>query len=137
MFEGKVSQIALVVKNQAAALHFYTEQVGMEKRTDIAVPGRGRWVTVSPKGSELELALFEIGSTVDPKQTEWAQQWAPGKAPPIVLRVTDCRKTYQELSSRGVPFPQVPEEHPWGTAATFTDPDGNLFSVVEPPKKSW
>ena len=137
MLEGKVSQITLVVRNQSAALQFYTEQVGMEKRTDVRPPGRGRWVTVATPGGDLELALFEIGSAVDPKQQAWSKQWAPGRAPPIVIRVPDCRKAYQELSSRGVKFPQLPEEHPWGTAATFVEPDGNLFSIVEPPKGTW
>lgn len=136
MLEGKVWQITLVVRDQAAALKFYTEQVGMEKMTDFTPPGRNRWVTVAPKGSELEMALFQMGSAVDPKQKEWSQHWAPGKAPPIVLRVTDCRKTYRELSSRGVKFPQAPEDYPWGVAATFVDPDGNLFSIAEPPKKT-
>ena len=136
MLEGKVSQIALVVKDRSAALKFYVDQAGMEKRTDVPLPGGNRWVTVGPKGSELELALFQIGSPVDPKQEELSRRWAPGKTPPIVIRVADCRATCRELTSHGVNFLQVPEEHPWGTVATFADPDGNLFSITEPPKKA-
>jgi predicted enzyme related to lactoylglutathione lyase len=26
-------------------------------------------------------------------------------------------------------------EYPWGIAATFKDPDGNLFSISQPPRE--
>jgi predicted enzyme related to lactoylglutathione lyase len=131
--DGKIMQITLVVTNQARSLAFFTEKVGFEKKTDFTPPGGHRWVTVSPKGQDLEMALFELGSAVDPSQKEWSKNWSPGKAPPIVLRVADCRKTHKELSARGVEFPQAPVEYPWGTAATFQDPDGNLFSISQLP----
>ncbi|MGP8077886.1 MAG: VOC family protein [Thermoplasmata archaeon] len=135
--DGRISQIALVVRNQAKSLEFFTEKVGFEKKTDVALPGGHRWVTVGPKGQDLELALFELGSPVDPEQAERSRQWAPGKGPPIVLRVTDCRRVHAELSSRGVKFPQAPNDQPWGTAATFEDLDGNLFSLSQPPGGTW
>ena len=131
--DGKITQITLVVSDQARSLEFYTEKVGFEKRTDVAPPGGPRWVTVAPKGQDLELALFEVGSATDPAQKEWSKDWSPARGPPIVLRVSDCRKVHQELSARGVEFPQPPKEYPWGTAATFKDPDGNLFSINQPP----
>lgn len=135
--EGTISQVTLVVTSQDESLDFYTEKVGFEKKTDVQTPGGIRWVTVGPKGQDLELALFAMGSATDPAQQEWSKQWAPGKAPPIVLRVADCRKTFDELRSRGVKFPQTPIEHPWGTAATFVDPDGNLFSIAQLPEGAW
>jgi predicted enzyme related to lactoylglutathione lyase len=127
--DGKISQIPLVVTNKEKSLSFFTEKAGFEKKTDLTGPGGYRYVTEGLKGQELELALFEVGSATDPTQKEWSKQWAPGKTPPIVLLVTDCRKTHQELSERGVEFPQPPEDHPWGTVATFKDLDGNLFSI--------
>jgi len=129
--DGKISQISLVVANKTGALAFFVEKVGFEKKTDVTGPGGYRYVTVGPKGQELELALWEVGSLSDPAQQALSKQWAPAKAPPIVLRVSDCRRTYEELNSRGVPFLQVPEEHPWGVVATFRDPDGNLFSLSQ------
>ena len=131
--EGKITQITLVVTNQTRSLAFYVDQVGFEKKTDFSTPGGYRWVTVGPPGQELELALWEVGSATDPEQKAWSKDWGPGSAPPIVVRVAECRKTFGELSSRGVKFPQTPKEYPWGIAATFSDPDGNLFSIVQPP----
>lgn len=128
-----MTQVTLVVTNQQRALDFYTEKVGFEKKNDVPLPGGGRWVSVGPRGQDLELALWPVGAQVDPQQRELAKAWAPGKSPPILVRVTDCRKAYDELHARGVPFLRPPTEYPWGVNATFSDPDGNLFSLSQPP----
>lgn len=131
--DGRIYQVTLVVTDQARSLEFFEKRVGFEKKTDVTPPGSYRWVTVGPKGQDLELALYEMGSAADPAQRERAKDWAPGRAPPIALRVADCRKTFEELRSRGVEFVQEPVEYAWGIAATFKDPDGNLFSLSQPP----
>jgi predicted enzyme related to lactoylglutathione lyase len=130
----KIAQFTLVVKNQQAALDFYTKKVGFEKKTDYTPPGSYRWVTVGPEGQYLELALFEAG-TNDPNG--WSKNWRPGGNPPIVINVEDCRKTFDELKSRGVPFQQEkPNEYAWGISAWFSDPDGNMFSINQRPSAS-
>ncbi len=132
--DGRISQVTLVVTDQSRSLEFFTEKVGFETKTDYSPPGGYRWVTVGPKGQDLELALWVVGSAVDPAQRAWSKDWAPGKAPPIVLRVPDVQRVYEELHARGVEFPQPPKEYPWGVAATFRDPDGNLFSLSQLPR---
>ena len=130
-----MAQITVIVGNQDAALRFYIEKVGFEKKTDYTPPGGYRWVTVGPRGQELELALFQAG-TAD--ANGWSERWEPGRGPPIVLRVPDCRRAFAELKEKGVKFMQdTPEEHPWGISATFADPDGNLFSINQFPSFSW
>src|SRR5580658_5361800 len=119
---AKIAQITLVVKNQEAALEFYTKKVGFEKKTDFKPPGGYRWVTVSPPGQDLEIALFQLGT---PDQPGWSANWKPGSLPPIVMRVDDARKAYAELKGRGVDFKADVKEYPWGISATFADPDGN------------
>lgn len=133
--DGRISQISVVVRNKAKSVEFFTAKVGFEKKTDVTGPGGYRYVTVGPIGQELELALWEMGSATDPDHTIESKQWTPAAAPPIVLGVSDCRKTYAELSARGVEFPQLPKEHPWGVIATFRDLDGNLFSLSQ--LRSW
>lgn len=134
--KARIAQFTLVVKNKEAALEFYTKKVGFEKKTDFTPPGSYRWVTVGPKEQDLELALFEVG-TKDPNG--WSAQWRPGGNPPIVVNVDDCRKAFAELKSRGVEFKQAqPDEYAWGISATFSDPDGNLFSINQrPTSPSW
>jgi len=131
--EAKIQQVTIVVSDLAVAHDFYTRKVGFETKTDVRAPGGYRWVSVGPRGQELELALFQLGSAVNPEQQERAREWAPGKAPPIVLRVSDCTATYEELRARGVEFLQPPVDYPWGRSVTFADPDGNLFSLNQPP----
>ena len=121
--------VTLVVTNQTRSLEFFTQKVGFEKKTDVAPPGGTRYVTVGPKGHDLEIVLWEMGTAVGPGQENAAKTWSPGRTPPISLGVADCEKTYQELSLRGVEFPQPAFKHPWGTSATFRDPDGNLFTL--------
>ena len=133
--DAKIHQVTIVVRDQAAALAFYVQRVGFETKTDVTAPGGYRWVSVGPRGQDLELALFQLGSAVNPEQQDRAHQWAPAKAPPIVLRVSDCRASYEELRGRGVEFLQPPVDYPWGTAATFADPDGNLYSLNQPPAR--
>ena len=130
--DARISQFTLVVKNQSEALEFYTKKVGFEKKTDFTPPGSYRWVTVGPKGQDLELALFQAG-TADPNH--WSTNWRPGIYPPIVMRVEDCRKTSAELKARGVQFRAEPKDYPWGISATFADPDGNLFSINQFPSR--
>ncbi len=134
--DARIAQFTIVVKDKAEALEFYTRKVGFEKKTDVTPPGGYRWVTVGPKGQDLELALWQVGS---PDPSGWSKNWRPGSAPPIVIRVDDCRKTVDEMKSRGVEFKQAePEVLAWGTSAAFADPDGNLFSINQlPSKSSW
>ena len=128
--DTKITQFTLVVRDQSEAVEFYTKKVGFEKKTDFAPPGRERWVTVGPQGQDIELALFQAG-TQEPNH--WSDHWKPGIAPPIVMQVSDVRKVAAELKSRGVRFLQEPQEYPWGVSATFSDPDGNMFSINQPP----
>ena len=134
--EARITQFTIVVKNQEASLEFYTQKVGFEKRTDYTPPGTNRWVTVGPRGQDIELALFQAGTN---DANGWSSRWQAGNNPPIVLRVDDCRKAFAELKSRGVEFKQAqPDEYAWGISATFADPDGNLFSINQPPASaSW
>jgi uncharacterized glyoxalase superfamily protein PhnB len=52
-----------------------------------------------------------------------------------VMRVDDVRKISVELKGRGVQFKLEPQEYAWGVSATFTDPDGNRFSINQLPQK--
>jgi predicted enzyme related to lactoylglutathione lyase len=126
----KLMLVTIIVKNQDAALDYYTNTLGFEKRADYAPPGNPRWLTVAPKGQDIEISLWEAGSKVDRvpashQQAGIGTQWN--------FKVEDCRQTFADLKSRGVKFlsPQ-PVEYPYAIAAEFTDPDGNHFSIVQP-----
>jgi hypothetical protein len=46
--------------------------------------------------------------------------------------VDDCRKTYGELSAKGVIFIQEPQDRPYGVEALMRDNSGNWLVLVEP-----
>jgi hypothetical protein len=48
------------------------------------------------------------------------------------LRVDDCRKTFEELSAKGVTFLQEPADRPYGVEAVMRDNTGNWLVLVEP-----
>jgi predicted enzyme related to lactoylglutathione lyase len=131
----KILNVVLVVSDQDKAVDFYTHALGLEKRTDFTPPGGPRWVTVAPKGQDIEISLFKAGSGRDPKSPE--SQLQPGKGPQWALGTNDCRKDFEEMKSRGVKFnEEQPAEYPWGILATFRDPDGNPFSLLQQPSSS-
>jgi predicted enzyme related to lactoylglutathione lyase len=130
----KLMNVVIVVKDQTSALDFYTRVLGFEKRTDFTPPGGARRLTVAPKGQDIEISLFQAGSSPDPKAPQNRLQ--PGSNPQWTLQTNDCRKDFEELKSRGVKFDQAqPDQYPWGVLATFRDPDGNAFALLQPPAK--
>ena len=107
-------------------MEFYTKKVGFEKKADFNPPEGDRWVTVGPKGQDLELTLWQAGSG-DPDGM--SSNWNPGCVPPIVMQVDDCRKISAKLKSLGVQFMREPQENPYAISAVFVDPDGNSFQI--------
>lgn len=120
---AKITHVALVVKNRDEAVEFYTKMVGFEK-ADYNPPGGDRWVTVGPKGQDLELVLSPAGRAESTNSSTH-----------ITMSVDDCKKTCAELKTRGVQFKQEPLEHPYGVSAIFGDADGNTFQINQFPQK--
>lgn len=54
-----------------------------------------------------------------------------GGLPGLGLAVNDCRKTFEELSAKGVVFLQEPAERPYGVEALMRDNSGNWMVLVE------
>lgn len=134
--EARVSSVAIVVADQARSLQFFTEKVGFEKKADFTNAEGYRYLTVGPRGQDLEVVLWQTGSATHPAQAGLSKHWAPAKSPPTFLVVADCELLCAQLSSRGVEFVSPAERTPWGTVATFRDPDGNLFTITQ-PTGSW
>jgi len=118
---AKITHVGLVVKNQDEAVEFYTKKIGFEKKADFNPPAGERWVTVGPKGQDLELTLLKAG--------------ANNSSTHITMSVDDCKKTSTELKAQGVQFKQDPLEHPYGVSAIFVDPDGNSFQINQYPQR--
>lgn len=131
----RFSHITLYVLDQDIAYDFYVNKLGFEVRTDAMMDNGFRWLTVGPKTQpELEVALMLVaaGPIMDEETAatvrSLVQKGALGTG---VLDTDDCRKTYEELSAKGVNFKRPPEEQFYGIEALMEDPFGNWFSVTQ------
>jgi catechol 2,3-dioxygenase-like lactoylglutathione lyase family enzyme len=113
---------SIPVKDQDAALAFYTTKLGLKVITDSPFDGKQRWIEVGFPRAETKLVLF----TAD------GQEKMIGGFMNITFMADDVFATAKEMKDRGVEFVQEPEKADWGTAAIFKDPDGNQFVLSTP-----
>lgn len=131
----RLSHASVYVLDQDRAKAFYTEKLGFEVRNDVTMD-RFRWLTVGPKGQpDLELILMKVSANPswDEETVETIRELVGrGALGAGVLATADCRKTYEELSAKGVEFVQPPTERPYGIEAVLKDDSGNWFSLTQP-----
>jgi catechol 2,3-dioxygenase-like lactoylglutathione lyase family enzyme len=121
----KVGTVVVPITDQDAALAFYCDTLGFEKRTDVPfAEGTMRWVEVAPADATTTLAI------VPP-----APGGATGVPTGICLNTTDIEADHADLKARGV---DVDAEimrmgDPVPPMFWFRDPDGNGLLIVEVP----
>lgn len=131
----KLSHTTIYVTDQDAAKSFYVDILGFDLRMDASMPNGFRWLTVSPKEQpDLEIILMKVdGPNLKP---ETAAALRPllesGQMSGGVLMTSNCQKTYEELSAKGVEFTQPPVERFYGVEALMKDNSGNWFSLTQP-----
>ena len=128
-----VGVVGLYVRDQEEALQFYVEKLGFKVHTDVK-NGDYRWLTVQhPEQPSFQLGLFVPGPPVLDAATAQALHAlvAKGAMPPLVLTVDDCRAAYDRLLGRGVEFTQPPEDRYGSVDASFRDPSGNGWKMIE------
>ena len=110
--------ISIPVKNQDAALKFYTGALGFKVATDQEfIPGGQRWIELSIPGADTGLSLF----------TPEGHEDRIGTFQPISFWCDDVFQTAEVMKQKGVRFFQDPKKETWGTSAIFEDPEGNKF----------
>jgi catechol 2,3-dioxygenase-like lactoylglutathione lyase family enzyme len=129
-----VSLITLYCLDQDAARDFYVDVLGFTERTDITMGEGFRWVTVGhPSQPELEITLMLPGPPLDEEAAAFTRrQLEKGTSGGLGLHVDDCRKSFEELSAKGVQFLQEPSDRPYGVEAVMRDNSGNWLVLVEP-----
>lgn len=109
------------VHHQDAALDFYVNKLGMEKRMDNVFGPGFRFLVVAPKESATGIVL----------QAGQQNNMPVGGFTGLVFGSSDIEGTYQEMHSHGVNFTEKPTQQSWGVMqAQFTDLDGNGFVLV-------
>ncbi|HET7030206.1 MAG TPA: VOC family protein [Candidatus Limnocylindrales bacterium] len=129
----KLNHTNVFVLDQDRAKAFYTEKLGFEVRNDAVLDGF-RWLTVGPRDQpDLAILLaYPAPPMFSPEDAETVRALvAKGSLGGGVFQTDDCRKTYEELSAKGVTFLQEPADRPYGVEALFRDDSGNWFSLTQ------
>ena len=128
-----VGVVGLYVRDQDEAVDFYVGKLGFKIHTD-AKNGDYRWLTVQhPDQPSFQLGLFKPQApTLDSSTAQTMEEVvAKGAMPPLVLVVDDCRAAYGEMAAKGVEFTQEPVERYGAVDASFRDPSGNGWKMIQ------
>ena len=107
----------IAVRDQDAALAFWTGKVGFSVATDQPMGDSQRWIELRIPGAQTGIVLFTPEGHEDRVGTFFNGSFA----------CDDVDYTYRQMKDRGVEFEGPPEKQPWGTFAKFKDPEGNTF----------
>ncbi|MEM7034731.1 MAG: VOC family protein, partial [Chloroflexota bacterium] len=102
--------------------------------TDMTLDGGFRWLTVRPpEQPELEIVLAEPKPPMfDEAQAKLVHSLLEANAMGGgVWATTDCQKSYDMLSSKGIHFVKPPTQEFYGLEAIFQDGVGNWFSLTQ------
>ena len=121
-----VSEVVIEVEDQDRAKRFWTETMGFGLVQD-APYEEERWLEVRSPDRATNLVL-ELRTGESPER-----RVTPDHLPTsnVMFRCDDLTATYEELSARGVDFPQPPVEQPFGSWSMFDDAEGNRFALEQ------
>jgi predicted enzyme related to lactoylglutathione lyase len=124
----RIELTSVFVNDQEAALKFYTEVMGFEKKQDFPV-GQFKWLTVvspeEPDGPELLLEPSDNPAARSYKESIYEQGIAAA-----AFAVNDIQGEYERLKQIGVDFKMEPTDM-GGTVALFDDTCGNLIQIYQ------
>ncbi|KAA0020189.1 VOC family protein [Antrihabitans cavernicola] len=128
-----VSLVTVYVTDQDESKKFYVDKLGFVEISDVSMGDGFRWVTVAhPDHLELEVTLMIPGPPLDAEMADVVRRTlAKGTMGGLGIATADCRKTFEELSAKGVEFVQEPSERPYGVEAVLRDNSGNWLVLVE------
>ncbi|MGE0237618.1 MAG: VOC family protein [Parvibaculaceae bacterium] len=128
-----VDVVGIYVRDQEEALQFYVGKLGFRVQAD-ARNGDYRWLTVQhPDQPSFQLGLFmPQAPLVDAATAQTLREIvAKGAMPPLVLLVDDCRAACERMRGKGVEFTQEPAERYGSVDASFRDPSGNGWKLIQ------
>jgi predicted enzyme related to lactoylglutathione lyase len=125
----KIKLTTVHVNDQEKALRFYTEVLGLAKKTDFS-KGPYRWLTVTspedPDGTELQLALDD-----DPAAKAYQQARFEKSQPAVMFFTDDVKGDYERIKARGGEFKMPPTDTTGSTIAMLNDTCGNLLQITQ------
>lgn len=125
----KIKLTSVYVDDQSKALKFYTEVLGLAKKSDFS-QGPYRWLTVTspeePNGTELQLAL-----NTNPAAQAYQQAMFQQHQPATMFFTDDIKADFERMKTRGAEFIMPPTEVTGSTIAMVNDTCGNLIQLTQ------
>jgi catechol 2,3-dioxygenase-like lactoylglutathione lyase family enzyme len=118
----KLELVMVPVSDVDRAKEFYVEKVGFNADHDHRVSDGVRFVQLTPPGSACSIAIGEGLTGLE-----------PGCLDNLQVVVPDADLAREELRGRGVDASEV-DDQPWGRFVSFTDPDGNRWTLQQLPQ---
>ncbi len=136
---SSLDYVTVMVKDQDAALRFYTEVLGFQASDDEQFGSGQRWLTVGLPGAQTRLVLFADPHAHAEEEGGCCGSGGCGSCGGVeyawtgmVMRTDDINAAFENLQGKGVTFLQPPQEKSWGVIdALFADLDGNVFNLVQ------
>jgi predicted enzyme related to lactoylglutathione lyase len=124
----KIKVTSIYVDDQEKALQFYTNVLGLQKKTDVT-QGPYRWLTVAsaeePDGAELQLAPND-----NPAAKTYQQAIFEQGQPAFMFYVDDVQREYDRMTAAGAEFTMPPTKVTGSTIAILKDTVGNLIQIT-------
>ena len=117
----KVATVVVPVSDQERAIAFYTDQLGLEKRTDVPLGDQYRWVEVAPRDAVTTIAI------VPPPPGKPTGNMETG----ISLQTGDIDAAHADLRAKGVDVDAEVSRmgDPVPPLFWLRDPEGNTLMV--------
>jgi len=125
----QIKFVGLPVLDQAKALAFYTEMVGLSKAADIDM-GPLRFLTLAGddgiEGGQIVLEAVDL-----PARAEYQRAMFEAGVPVLALNTADVRADFERLSNEGVVCRSEPQDRGPIISFIFEDTCGNLIHLVQ------
>ena len=125
----RIKFVGLPVQDQAKALGFYTEVVGLLKAADIDM-GTTRFLTVAGEDG-FEGGQVVLESVDFPPKAAWQKAAFEAGMPALALNTDDVQADFERLSAKGVVFRGEPQDLGPIVSVMFEDTCGNLIHLVQ------
>jgi catechol 2,3-dioxygenase-like lactoylglutathione lyase family enzyme len=125
----RLSLLSVYVKDQDAAIEFYTNKLGFVLVEDVPL-GPERWVTLRLPDDEVVSVSLNMANTDEDRALVGKQG---GSQPFFGIVTDDCLSEYRHMKSAGVKFHGEPKVEPYGTGVTLEDLYGNKIYMNQEP----
>jgi catechol 2,3-dioxygenase-like lactoylglutathione lyase family enzyme len=115
-----VRTVAIGVRDQEAAVNFYVDTLGFEKRLDAPISPEMRWIEVAPRGARISLALTQAERLTDMTTDTGIRYVVPEVEAERAVMKERRVNVGEVIGWEGVP-----------PMYSFDDPDGNRYYIVE------